>query len=81
MSMTMQAVVSDTPAPEAKAWARILAAYREPIHVRSLVEILVTAAPLALVWTAMWAALALGHVWLYLILILPARAASSSASS
>jgi acyl-lipid omega-6 desaturase (Delta-12 desaturase) len=70
MSMTLQAVAAE--APEAKAWGRILARYREPSHARSLVEILVTAAPLALVWTAMWAALTLGHVWLYVLLIPPA---------
>ena len=72
MSRTLSALAPETSAPEAKAWTRILAAYREPSHARSVVEILVTAVPLALVWTAMWAALALGHVWLYLVLILPA---------
>ena len=54
----------------AKAWARILAPYRTPKVSRSVFELLVTAAPFALLWALMWAALGVGY-WLCLALALP----------
>jgi omega-6 fatty acid desaturase (delta-12 desaturase) len=48
-----------------------LARYREPHHGRSVVEILITAVPLAGLWLAMWFALHLGY-GLYLLLAVPA---------
>ena len=51
---------------DARALTKTLASYRDPNLARSIVEILITAAPLALAWTLMWAALSLGYFWLYL---------------
>lgn len=48
-----------------------LAPYREPNDLRSLVELLITAGPFALLWVAMWAALGLGY-WLSLLIAVPA---------
>jgi omega-6 fatty acid desaturase (delta-12 desaturase) len=56
---------------DARALMRPLARYRDPILRRSLIEIAVTALPLLLVWTAMWAALDAGMIWLYLALVIP----------
>ena len=56
---------------DARALTRALASYRGPNLARSIVEILITAAPLALAWTLMWAALSLGYFWLYIVLAVP----------
>ena len=56
---------------DARALTKALASYRDPSLVRSTVEILITAAPLALAWTMMWAALSLGYFWLYVVLAVP----------
>ena len=57
---------------DARALTRTLASYREPDSTRSLLELLITAAPLFLIWAVMWGALSLGHYWLYVLLIVPA---------
>ncbi len=49
---------------------RTLAAYRDPNHGRSFVELAITAAPLFLLWGAMWVALSWSY-WLSLLLALP----------
>ena len=56
---------------DARALTKALATYRDPSLARSIVEILITAAPLALAWTLMWAALSLGYFWLYIVLAVP----------
>jgi omega-6 fatty acid desaturase (delta-12 desaturase) len=56
---------------DARALTKALASYRDPSLARSIVEILITAAPLALAWTLMWAALSLGYFWLYVVLAVP----------
>jgi acyl-lipid omega-6 desaturase (Delta-12 desaturase) len=56
---------------DARDWARILTKYRSPSAARSSIELAITAAPLALVWVLMWAALGIGY-WLCLPLALPA---------
>ena len=48
-----------------------LARYREPNHGRSILEILITAVPLVLLWLSMWFALHIGY-GLYLLLAAPA---------
>ncbi len=53
-------------------WPRALARYRDPILSRSLIEIGVTAFPLAALWATMWATQLIGHWWLTLLLALPA---------
>jgi acyl-lipid omega-6 desaturase (Delta-12 desaturase) len=54
----------------ARAWTQILGLYRAPKIGRSIIELLVTAAPFALLWALMWAALGVGY-WLSLLLALP----------
>ena len=49
---------------------RVIAGYRSPNHVRSVVELTITVVPLFLLWTAMWVALSHGY-WLSLLLALP----------
>ncbi len=57
-------------AVQARGWMRVLAAYRNPDHGRSFVELAITVVPLFLLWAAMW--LALPHAyWLSLLLALP----------
>ena len=53
---------------------RDLASYRDPILVRTHLEIFYTVAPLLLLWTSMGIALWYGQIWLYLALILPTAA-------
>ncbi|MBV0892632.1 fatty acid desaturase [Paracoccus sp. Z118] len=58
----------DTPAAQvrsAKDWARILAKYREPCTRRSILELLVTLVPFALLWTLAWASMSISY-WLTL---------------
>ena len=64
-------VTSPTAEGHARALTQKLNRYREPSTTRSIVEIAITAAPLAVVWALMWGALELGQIWLYLLLILP----------
>src|SRR5216683_2827546 len=56
--------------PEAIAWTPILARYREPSRARSIIELVITAGALALLWVLMWEALAVGY-WLSLLLAVP----------
>jgi omega-6 fatty acid desaturase (delta-12 desaturase) len=57
-----------------RPWRKILAAYRNPSLARSVGEIAITAAPLALLWIAGCFAVSFGHWWLALLLTLPAAA-------
>ena len=60
------------PCPsELRGWTQILARYRTPSPVRSIVELAITAGPLVLLWFLMWATLDLGY-WLCLLLAVPA---------
>ncbi len=56
---------------EVRGLAQVLARYRQPNPGRSVVEILVTVVPLALLWLSMWFALNVGY-WLCLLLAVPA---------
>lgn len=51
--------------------ARALARYREPNHLRSAIEIMVTIMPFISLWAIMWLALDLGY-WIGLLLAIPA---------
>lgn len=53
-------------AATARAWLDTLNAYRTPDSVRSCIEIIITAAPFALLWVAMWLSLQ----WSYLLTLL-----------
>ncbi len=54
----------------ARAWMPILRRYGEPDVTRSIVELLVTALPIVILWTVMWAALDVSY-WLCLFLAVP----------
>jgi omega-6 fatty acid desaturase (delta-12 desaturase) len=56
--------------PDSRMWAQILADYREPSCARSILEIVITALPFALLWLLMWASLDIGY-WLCLLLSVP----------
>jgi acyl-lipid omega-6 desaturase (Delta-12 desaturase) len=58
-------------AVDPRAWARLLARYREPSYARSILELAITAIPFALIWILMWAAVAAGY-WFCLLLAVPA---------
>jgi len=63
------ALSTDTPLEEmpSKAWSRIVARYRAPSARRSVVEILITAVPLCLIWTFAWVAMGRGQWWAILL--------------
>ncbi len=54
----------------AKNWTAILRSYREPDHVRSVLEIVVTAVPFIALWVAMCVSLSWSY-WLTLLLSVP----------
>lgn len=61
-------------ATDAVALTRALASYRDPNLLRSSIELVITAIPLLLLWTAMGVAVWLGHIWVYVALIVPTAA-------
>lgn len=68
MKSTMQN--NDIPS-EPRTIMRALRDYRTPRIARSIIELLVTLIPFALLWTLSWAALSAGH-WLGLLITIPA---------
>jgi len=50
----------------------VLAAYQQPSHSRSILEIVLTAGPLAVLWAVAWLAEQAGMWWLALLLTVPA---------
>lgn len=63
----------DTTAAERdpQTWAQMLAKYREPSALRGVVEILITAGPLIVLWVLEWLALGISY-WLSLAIAVPA---------
>jgi omega-6 fatty acid desaturase (delta-12 desaturase) len=57
---------------EPRRWTQILAAYQKPSLGRSVVEIILSAAPLGLIWAVAWVAAAFGLWWVDLLLAVPA---------
>jgi hypothetical protein len=55
---------------EARGWTQILARYRTPSPTRSIIELVITAGPLILLWFLMWVTLDLGY-WVCLFLAVP----------
>ena len=55
----------------ASRWTKALARYRSPNSLRSLVEIVITIGPFALLWALAWLGLYLGY-WFSLLLVIPA---------
>ncbi len=68
--MQLQTSGIDTP-DNPRALRHKLKTYRGPRIARSVVELLITAVPFALLWGLIWGALHLGY-WIGLILVLPA---------
>ena len=66
-----QRPASNPVASGARDWVQILARYRTPSPVRSIVELIVTAGSLILLWSLMWTTLDLGY-WFGLLLAVPA---------
>lgn len=64
----MQSVTHPEPA---RAWTRLLAGYRAPSHVRSVLEIAVTLLPFAGIWALSWTAVHFGYWQLSLLLAIP----------
>lgn len=64
-------IVLTAATPKTRDLTRVLAPYRAPNPARSLIELAITAGPLALLWFLMWATLDLGY-WLSLLLAVPA---------
>ena len=54
-----------------RAIGRKFSRYRQPNHVRSIVEITITIIPLVALWAAVWATTGVGY-WLSLLLAVPA---------
>ncbi|WP_075218048.1 fatty acid desaturase [Mongoliimonas terrestris] len=69
--MTFHDRQNPSAAIDARRWLKILTAYRAPNPIRSILEIVVTAVPLVLLWIAMLASLQVGY-WLTLLLAIPA---------
>ena len=61
-----------TKPSEPRAWRKILTAYQQPSHGRSILEIVLSAAPLLAIWTVAWVAAIFGLWWLALLLSIPA---------
>jgi len=57
--------------PDERDWTSVLKTYREPSHVRSILEILITGVPLVALWAAAWLASSVSY-WLVALLIIPA---------
>ena len=62
--------LSNTAEPplDARSWISILAPYREPSRLRSIIELVITAVPFALLWVLAWASLEVSY-WLSLVFI------------
>jgi omega-6 fatty acid desaturase (delta-12 desaturase) len=63
---------TDTSAPDARVWTQILNRYRQPNQIRGVVELTITALPLAACWAAAWFVYSLGHWWASLLIAVPA---------
>jgi omega-6 fatty acid desaturase (delta-12 desaturase) len=59
-------------APNARIWTQILSRYREPNRTRSVVELTITALPLAALWALAWFVYSLGWWWASLLIAIPA---------
>jgi len=58
---------------EASRWSKALARYRSPNAGRSLLELLVTLGPFAVLWALTWVGIHYGY-WMSLLLVVPAAA-------
>ncbi len=63
---------ADLAHPDARVWTPILNRYREPSRTRSVVELAITALPLAALWGAAWFVYSIGWWWASLLIAIPA---------
>ena len=63
---------SGLAAPDARVWTQILNRYREPSRIRSVIELTITALPLAALWAGAWFVYWLGFWWASLLIAVPA---------
>jgi len=61
--MTISDKTPPEPVRQAKEWVQVLAKYREPSTRRSIMELVVTLVPFALLWTLAWVSLSISY-WL-----------------
>ncbi len=59
----LAAAVPIPAAPPPEAWSKVLAPYRAPKTGRSVLEIIITAAPLFAIWVIAWALHGAGLWW------------------
>jgi omega-6 fatty acid desaturase (delta-12 desaturase) len=69
----LQTTTPATATRPARDWMHALAAYREPDRSRSIMELVITAGPLFLLWGLAWAVMSVSP-WLSLALTIPAAA-------
>ena len=69
--MGEQSAVLAAETVNASSWSKVLARYRNPNSLRSLLEIVITIGPFALLWALTWLGLYLGY-WFSLLLVIPA---------
>lgn len=65
----MTAAEPQLEAIPAKSWRKIVARYRAPSRARSILEILITAGPLGLIWILAWFAVQHGQWWAILLCV------------
>ena len=70
-SLMPATIASASPPRTAREWIDTLAHYREPSHVRSVVELIITCVPLIALWALAWASLSISY-WLTLAFAIPA---------
>ena len=68
----MAAEQTNSSPADARSWTQILMRYREPSNARSIVEIAITFAPLAALWSVAALAAWFGWWWVSLLLAVPA---------
>lgn len=68
--MILEQTQSPNSIREVRGWTPILHRYREPNHVRSVLEVLITAVPFVLLWILMWLSLSLSY-WLTSFIAVP----------
>jgi acyl-lipid omega-6 desaturase (Delta-12 desaturase) len=69
--MDERSAVLVTETVNVSSWSKVLARYRNPNALRSLLEIVITIGPFALLWALTWLGLYLGY-WFSLLLVIPA---------
>lgn len=62
----------DAAPPDARIWTQVLNRYRQPNRARSVVELTITALPLAVLWATAWVVYSYGYWWASLLIAIPA---------